>query len=146
MHGLDVAFPYLDCDLIQFLMSIPGEVQSHDGVPRGLMRRAMRGLVPDTIIDRRSKGEFTSLMNQGIEGDFGAICDVLGPSAMSVRLGYVDGAVLRHRLREWRPAVRTAGDAVLTNRIVHLCGFEMLLRQFFSNSAATATAAVVASS
>ena len=147
-HGLDVAFPYLDCDLIQFLMTIPGEIQSHDGVPRGLMRRAMRGLVPDRIIDRRSKGEFTSLMNQGIEGDFGAICDVLGPSAMSVRLGYVDGAVLRRRLREWRPAVRNAGDAVLTNRIVHLCGFEMLLRQFFSNSEAMmpGSAAVVASS
>jgi asparagine synthase (glutamine-hydrolysing) len=137
MHGLDVAFPYLDCDLIQFLMSIPGEVQSHDGVPRGLMRAAMRGIVPDAVIERRGKGEFTQLMNQGVESDFDAVCELLGPSAMSVRFGYVDGAVLWRLLREWRPALRNADDAVLTNRIVQLCGFEILLRQFFSTSEVT---------
>ena len=136
-HGLDVAFPYLDCDLIQFLMSIPGEVQSHDGVPRGLMRQAMRGVVPDVVIDRRSKGEFTHLMNEGVVNDFGAICDLLGPSAMAVRFGYLDGAVLCKQLREWHEALRRSADAVLTNRIVHLCGFELLLRQFFSHSEVT---------
>ena len=134
MHALDVAFPYLDCDLIQFLMSIPGEIQSHDGVPRGLMRQAMRGVVPDAIIDRRSKGEFTQLMNEGVANDFGAISNLLSPSAMSVRLGYVDGAVLGQQLPEWHRALRKSSNAVLTNRIVHLCGFEILLRQFFSHS------------
>jgi asparagine synthase (glutamine-hydrolysing) len=144
-HGLDVAFPYLDCDLIQFLMSIPGDVQSHDGVPRGLMRQAMRGVVPDAVIDRRSKGEFTHLMNEGVVNDFGAICDLLGPSAMSVRLGYLDGGVLCKQLREWHEALRNSADAVLTNRIVHLCGFEILLRQFFGSSEVTihGSAAVV---
>ncbi len=137
MHALDVAFPYLDCDLIQFLMSIPGEIQSHDGVPRGLMRQAMRGVVPDAVIDRRSKGEFTHLMNQGVADDFGAVCDLLGPSAMSARFGYVDSTVLRRQLPEWQQALRKSSDAVLTNRIVHLCGFELLLRQFFSHSEVT---------
>jgi asparagine synthase (glutamine-hydrolysing) len=137
MHALDVAFPYLDCDLIQFLMSIPGEVQSHGGVPRGLMRQAMRGVVPDAVIDRRSKGEFTHLMNEGIVNDFDAICDLLGPSALAVRFGYLDGAVLCRQLREWHQALRSSADAVLTNRIVHLCGFELLLRQFFSHSEVT---------
>jgi asparagine synthase (glutamine-hydrolysing) len=131
MHGLDVAFPYLDCDLIQFLMSIPGEIQSHDGVPRGLMRHAMRGIVPDTIINRNSKGEFTQLTNQSIEGDFAAISEILGPSALSVRLGYVDGPVLWKLLPQWRAAIRRANDAVLTNRVVDLCGFELLLRAYF---------------
>jgi asparagine synthase (glutamine-hydrolysing) len=131
MHGLDVAFPYLDCDLIQFLMSIPGEIQSHDGVPRGLMRHAMRGIVPDAIIDRGSKGEFTQLTNQSIEDDFAAISEILGPSALSVRLGYVDGPVLWKLLPQWRAAIRRADDAVLTNRIVDLCGFELLLRAYF---------------
>ena len=137
-HGLDVAFPYLDCDLILFLNSIPGEVQSHDGVPRGLMRQAMRGVVPDVVIDRRSKGEFTHLMNEGVVNDFGAICDLLGPSAMAVRFGYLDGAGLcKQSPAERHEALRRSADAVLTNRIVHLCGFELLLRQFFSHSEVT---------
>jgi asparagine synthase (glutamine-hydrolysing) len=134
MHGLDVAFPYLDCDLIQFLMSIPGDVQSHEGASRGLMRAAMRGTVPDAVIGRRSKGEFTYLGNQNIEHDFDAIREMLGPTALSIRLGYVDGPVLWQMLEGWRTAIRTADDAVLTDRIVDLCGMELLLRRFFSNS------------
>jgi hypothetical protein len=56
---------------------------------------------------------------------------------MSVRFGYVDGTVLRRQLPEWQQALRKSSDAVLTNRIVHLCGFELLLRQFFSHSEVT---------
>jgi asparagine synthase (glutamine-hydrolysing) len=134
MHDLDVAFPYLDRDLIQFLMGIPGEIQSHDGVPRGLMRRAMRGVVPDVIVDRRGKGEFTHLINKSIDDDFAAIAELLGPSALSVQRGLVDGAVLWKLLPEWRQSIRVAEDAVLSNRVIDLCGLEMLLRRFFRNA------------
>jgi hypothetical protein len=133
MHGLEMAFPFLDCDLIQFLMSIPGEIQSHEGVSRGLEREAMRGIVPDAIVDRRSKGEFTALGNEGIEYDFAAIRDLLGPDALSVRFGYVVGPVLWKMLDQWRAAIRDASDAVLADRIIELCGLELLMRRFFSN-------------
>jgi asparagine synthase (glutamine-hydrolysing) len=134
MHGLDIAFPYLDRDLIQFLMSIPGEIQSHDGVPRGLMRQAMRGVVPDLIVDRRSKGEFTPLINKSIDDDFVAIAELLGPSALSVQRRFIDGPVLWKLLPEWRQSIRGGQDAVLSNRVIDLCGFEMLLRRFFWNT------------
>jgi asparagine synthase (glutamine-hydrolysing) len=130
MHGLEMAFPYLDCDLLQFLMAIPGDVQSHDGVPRGLMREAMRGIVPDAVIDRRSKGEFTQLANRSIADDFPLISEILGPTAWSVRLGYVDGPVLWPLLDQWRLSIRTARDARLANRVIDLCGMELLLRRF----------------
>lgn len=129
-HDLDAAFPFLDCGLIQFLMSIPGDVQSYDGVPRGLMREAMRGVVPAAIVDRRSKGEFTHLTNGSIEHDFAAISELFGPSALSVRFGYIDGPVLRRTLGEWRAAIRTSEHAVLSHRLLDLCGFELLLRRF----------------
>jgi asparagine synthase (glutamine-hydrolysing) len=130
MHGLEIAFPYLDCDLLQFLMAIPGDVQSHEGVPRGLMRVAMRGLVPDSVVNRRSKGEFTLLANQSIEEDFALISDILGPTSMSVRLGYLDGPALWKRLDDWRSSIRGSRDARLTNRVIDLCGMELLLRRF----------------
>lgn len=130
MHGLEMAFPYLDCDLLQFLMAIPGDVQSHEGVPRGLMREAMRGTVPDAVIDRRSKGEFTQLANRSIADDFPLISEILGPTALSVRLGYVDGPVLWPLLDQWRASIRTARDARLANRVIDLCGMELLLRRF----------------
>jgi asparagine synthase (glutamine-hydrolysing) len=130
MHGIDMAFPYLDAELLQFLMSIPGDIQSYDGVARGLMRAAMRGLVPDAVIDRRTKGEFTHLANRSIEIDFPEIARILGPSAMLMQNGYLDSAGWRPMLDRWRSAIRTADNASLTNRLLELCGMELFLRQY----------------
>jgi asparagine synthase (glutamine-hydrolysing) len=135
MNGLDVAFPYLDCDLVHFLMTIPGDIQSHDGVPRGLMRAAMRGVVPDSIIDRRSKGEFTQLANESIELDFGQISELLGSSSRAVEYGYVDGPVLSRLLSEWRHSIRSSHNAIAANRVLQLCGMELWLRQFAAPAA-----------
>jgi asparagine synthase (glutamine-hydrolysing) len=135
MHGLDIAFPYLDCDLVQFLMSIPGDIQSHDGVPRGLMRAAMRGVVPDSIINRRSKGEFTQLANESIKLDFGQISELLGSSSRAVEYGYVDAPVLSRLLDEWRHGVRSSHTAIAANRVLELCGMELWLRQFAAPAA-----------
>jgi asparagine synthase (glutamine-hydrolysing) len=130
MHGLEIAFPYLDSDLLQFLMSIPGEIQSQDGVSRGLMRQAMRGLVPDAVVDRRSKGEFTQLANRSIELDFPTIADMLGPSSLAVQFGYLDGPALYPLLAQWKDDLPGARTAALANRVIDLCGMELLLQQF----------------
>ena len=49
--------PFLDRDLIQFLMSVPGDIQNRGGVPRALLRESMRGVVPDAILERRWRNE-----------------------------------------------------------------------------------------
>jgi asparagine synthase (glutamine-hydrolysing) len=51
--GIESLTPFLDRDVVAFLMSIPGEIQNRDGVPRALLRDAMRGIVPDPILRRR---------------------------------------------------------------------------------------------
>jgi asparagine synthase (glutamine-hydrolysing) len=56
-EGIESLTPFLDRDLIAFLMSIPGEVQNKDGVPRALLRDAMRGIVPDAILRRRWRND-----------------------------------------------------------------------------------------
>jgi len=141
MHGVEMAFPYLDAALLQFLMRIPGDVQSHGGVPRGLMRAAMRGTVPSVIIDRRSKGEFTHLANASIDHDFAAMREILGPTALSVQFGYVDGPALWQRLDQWRAEIRRSHDTLLTTRIVNLCGVELFLRRFFGAGSVASTIA-----
>jgi asparagine synthase (glutamine-hydrolysing) len=52
-YAIESVSPFLDVDVIAFLMSIPGEMQTHNGVPRALLRDAMRGIVPDAILRRR---------------------------------------------------------------------------------------------
>jgi hypothetical protein len=55
--SLESVTPFLDRDVISYLMSIPGDIQNRDGVPRALLRDAMRGIVPDAILRRRWRTE-----------------------------------------------------------------------------------------
>lgn len=52
---LDRRYPFLDRELLIFLFAIPREQMVRPGQRRSLMRRALRGIVPDEILDRRRK-------------------------------------------------------------------------------------------
>ncbi len=51
-------------------MSIPGEMQTYRGVPKALLRHAMQGVLPEAIIRRTWKADFTHLVNEGMAQDF----------------------------------------------------------------------------
>lgn len=52
-YNVEWTTPFLDRDLIAFLMAVPGDIQNRDGVPRALLRDSMRGVVPDGLINRK---------------------------------------------------------------------------------------------
>jgi len=49
-------YPFLDRDLLTFLFAIPQEQLVRPGQRRSLMRRALAGLVPETVLNRKRKG------------------------------------------------------------------------------------------
>jgi len=48
-------YPYLDRDLLEFIYAIPREQLVRPGQRRSLMRRALGGIVPDEILNRKRK-------------------------------------------------------------------------------------------
>jgi asparagine synthase (glutamine-hydrolysing) len=48
-------YPYLDKDLVNFLMAIPREQLLRPNRRRSLMRRALAGIVPHEVLERKSK-------------------------------------------------------------------------------------------
>jgi hypothetical protein len=88
--GLDMAFPFLDRDLIAFLMAVPGEIQTPGGVPRALLREAMAGVLPEPVRARTWKADFSTTINRGIGQELEQLSARLTGGALSVRLGYVD--------------------------------------------------------
>jgi asparagine synthase (glutamine-hydrolysing) len=48
-------YPYLDRDLLEFLSAIPREQLVRPGQRRSLMRRALIGIVPDKLLNRKRK-------------------------------------------------------------------------------------------
>lgn len=88
MHGLDIAFPFLDRDLVGFLMAIPGEMVTRAGVPKALLRDGYRGVIPDDIVHRSSKADFTDRTNAGVTTDRSIVLDGIR-NGLSVERRYV---------------------------------------------------------
>ncbi len=51
----ETRYPYLDRDLLEFLFHVPREQLVRPGQRRSLMRRALTGIVPNDILNRRRK-------------------------------------------------------------------------------------------
>lgn len=56
--GVTVGRPFADIDLWEFFLSLPAEVKYPDLKSKTLLRRLLRGRVPDGILDRRDKTVF----------------------------------------------------------------------------------------
>jgi asparagine synthase (glutamine-hydrolysing) len=137
LHGLEAGLPVLDRDLLAFIMAIPGDVQNHDGVPRGLLREAMRGVLPEAIRTRTSKGDFTGLVNAGISHDTPAIRQALSPDAPAVRFGYLDRARLTPAVDRLARGSQSVSDCLDAWDLADLLGFDAWLRIFVERRANT---------
>jgi len=51
--GLEVRVPYCDHRLVEYLWNVPWRMKTADGVVKGLLRLASRGVVPDAVRNRR---------------------------------------------------------------------------------------------
>jgi len=136
MHGLEIALPILDRDLVAFLIAIPGQVQNRGGVPRGLLREAMRGILPEVIRTRTTKGDFTDLVNASVDRDLDHMASRLWPRSLGVELGYLQaGGVADKIVRVDSRVPRT--DALDSWEITDLFGLESWLRVFLSGTRGT---------
>ncbi len=58
IHGIDVRRPFVDVDLWEFFLSLRAEVKFPDTRRKTLVRRSLRGRLPDELLDRRDKTVF----------------------------------------------------------------------------------------
>ena len=129
-HGLEMAFPFLDRDLVALLMGLPGEAQTWQGVPKALLREAMRGVLPDAIVRRTWKADFTDLVNEGMERDFfpvvGAVAD-----GLAAQLGYLDRNAIREDVERVHEGLRSASAAAAW-KLSDALGLELWLQAFWA--------------
>src|SRR5207249_3796927 len=62
--------PFLDHHLVEFALAIPPRMKYRNGVGKWALRQAMRGVLPDQIIDRPKQG-FGTPMKEWLLGEFG---------------------------------------------------------------------------
>jgi asparagine synthase (glutamine-hydrolysing) len=85
--SLEGRSPFLDHELVEFMARLPSSVKLRGGESKHLLRRLMRGTLPDDIIDRPKMG-FGAPIGQWLRGPLRELVDdvVLGAPDR----GYVD--------------------------------------------------------
>ncbi|MBZ4318928.1 lasso peptide isopeptide bond-forming cyclase [Streptomyces sp. SCA2-4] len=119
--GVALDMPYLDDTVVDAVLRVP--VHEHAGPWRykPLLADAMRGVVPDPIRTRSTKGEFGEDVRRGLRANLPAILDLFDGSELAAR-GLIDPAELRRQL------ALPQQDTTLPQALENLIGCETWLR------------------
>ncbi len=96
-HGVEVRMPLMDWRLVTYAFALPPASLLGHGYSKRILREAMRGRVPDMVLERRDKIGFASPVSTWIQGPWRAwLIDVLHDPAFRTN-GLWDGAAIaRH--------------------------------------------------
>lgn len=98
--GVVVRTPLADRDLWEFFLSLPVEAKFPDLTPKSILRKAMRGRLPDSILDRRDKTVFDEHVLETVP--WPQIAALIDDS--DYRMPGVDYAMLQDRIANRRAA------------------------------------------
>jgi len=99
--GCEKRYPFLDRDLLQFLFAVPRDQLVRPHHRRSLLRRALREIVPATVLDRARKAYVAKGLLKAISSDWERVIPLTqGMLLESHRV--VDPAVLRAHLENAR--------------------------------------------
>ncbi|HEX3811771.1 MAG TPA: albusnodin/ikarugamycin family macrolactam cyclase [Mycobacteriales bacterium] len=71
--GVPLHNPFLDSAVIHACLSVPAEHRTSPFAAKPLLRAALHGIVPDAVLDRRTKGDFTPDEYLGIRANHVAL-------------------------------------------------------------------------
>ncbi len=99
-HSIETRVPLLDHKLVEFAATIPAEMHLRGGATKYILKRAMRGILPDEIIDRPKKG-FAIPLGYWFRGKLGPyVRDLLlgeqGRRRGLFNLPYIESLVQQH--------------------------------------------------
>jgi asparagine synthase (glutamine-hydrolysing) len=85
----EVRYPYLDRRLVEFLISIPTEQLLRPGQRRSLMRRALSGILPPEILQRKTKSGSSRYYSSALARVWTELQEIL-KRPLVAECGYVD--------------------------------------------------------
>jgi len=99
-HSIETRVPLLDHKLVEFAATIPPEMNLRGGTTKYVLKQAMRGILPNGIIDRPKHG-FAIPLGYWFRGKLGAYVRdlLLGESARRrgfFNASYIENLVAQH--------------------------------------------------
>lgn len=122
--AMEVAHPFMDRDLVAFLMSVPGEQMMRDGQPNALLRAALGPSAMKAPPPHRPSTPTAADLLANWED----IHWLLTGHAAAVEAGFVDRAALTEELPHARISLQQ-GDETTATALTRLLGLELWLEE-----------------
>ena len=107
--SIESRVPYLDDEFVEHVAAIPGQIRLHGWQTKGVLREALRDLVPREILTRRKMG-FPVPMGRWLRGPFWGVVQEFLLGARALERGLFQPAFLRRLTEEHRTGARNHGD------------------------------------
>ncbi|HEY3616057.1 MAG TPA: asparagine synthase C-terminal domain-containing protein, partial [Candidatus Sulfotelmatobacter sp.] len=65
--GIELRHPFFDRGLAEFAFAIPEQQRSHCGLVKIVLRNALQGRLPESVIRRRIQAEFTPIVRRAVD-------------------------------------------------------------------------------
>ena len=108
----EVSHPFLHRPLVEFLQAIPFEQRVRPGETRSLMRRALKDLLPEKVLKRKSKKGPQEALFRAITRQWPRLRTMFDDPLVCAR-GYMDAAALRTALERVRHGCETNAFPIL---------------------------------
>jgi asparagine synthase (glutamine-hydrolysing) len=102
--SLETRAPFLDADVMELAFSMPGSLKIRNGERKFILKHALRGILPDSILTRRKEG-FSIPMKIWLKRELAPLMDDLLSPARLRRRGLFDAADVERRIAEHKAGV-----------------------------------------
>ena len=116
---VDVSYPFLHRPLVEFMQAIPHTQRVRVGQTRSLMRRSLKGLLPEQIAKRKSKGNPQEVITRAITREWPRLEPLFVDARVFAR-GYIDRAALRSLIEKFRFGCGTHSPALLKTLVLEV--------------------------
>jgi asparagine synthase (glutamine-hydrolysing) len=123
-HSIESRVPLLDNEVIEFAATLPSTMKIHNGRRKHVLKQAVRGLLPEGIIDRKKQG-FGVPLGVWFRGGLTDVFSDILASPRTRQRGYFEPAFIDRIVRE-----HLAGKRDHTLRLWQLLVLELWHRQY----------------
>jgi asparagine synthase (glutamine-hydrolysing) len=96
--NLELRHPFFDQELVEFALSLPPEMKYKQRTIKWILRKAMNGILPNKIRDRKDKAEFSGMIIQQIDAiDLSSLLN----NPYIVKLGLIEQSLIDKYRKEY---------------------------------------------
>lgn len=127
-HSVEVRSPFLDYRLVEFVATIPGSMKISNGNVKDLLKRTVRHLLPEGIIERPKEGFVLPVFDWMMGHLKGYMSEVLSPERLN-RHNFFNQETVKTLLGKYYQ-----GDKALSAKLWNLMMFQIWWEGYFYNA------------